>query len=184
MPPRWSIPISVRELPQDEIFIPIRDRLRGAIQGLNDSNCFVTDQPIPLHFPSGSYCVTVAPSEGSFSAEFYAGRGNATLTEQGSVIVTPMVCMKLDRPFRSEQALLQPDLGLLGWKRSILQALFVWDTSNFPGPAWEPTDANGRPLLRSQLQPRTATAPADVPEHGGWLGMQLVFGMMWDWDLK
>jgi hypothetical protein len=162
-----SIPISVRELPQDEILIANCDRLRGAIQGLNDSNCFVTYQPIPLHFPSGFYCVTVAPGEGSFPAEFYAGGGNATLTEQGSVIVTPMVCMKLDRPFRSEQALLQPDRGLLVWKRSILKALLVWDVSNFPGPAWEPTDANGRPLLRSQLQPRTSTAPADVPDHSG-----------------
>ncbi|MBL8869516.1 MAG: hypothetical protein JNK90_06955 [Planctomycetaceae bacterium] len=57
--------------------------------------------------------MTVVPGEGIFPPEFFAGGGNATLTEQGSVIVTPMVCMKLDRPFRSEQALLQPDRGLL-----------------------------------------------------------------------
>ncbi|MBN8603394.1 MAG: hypothetical protein J0M26_20330 [Planctomycetes bacterium] len=66
-----------------------------------------------------------------FPLEFFAGGGKATLIEQGSVIVTRMVCMKLDRPFRSEQALLQPDRGLLWWKRSILQALLVWAPKQF-----------------------------------------------------
>jgi hypothetical protein len=91
--------------------------------------------------------------------------------------------MKLDRPFRSEQALLQVDRGLLWWKRSILQALLVWDANDFPGAAWEVTASDGRPLLRNQLQPQRASAPADVPDHSGWLGMQISFGMAWDWEL-
>jgi hypothetical protein len=94
-----------------------------------------------------------------------------------------MVCRKLDRPFRSEQALLQPDRSLLWWKRSILKALLVWAPANVPGPSWEVTDPEGRPLLRSELQPIRASAPADVPDHGGWLGMQMVFTMPWDWEM-
>jgi hypothetical protein len=92
--------------------------------------------------------------------------------------------MKLDRPFRSEQALLQVDRGLLWWKRSILQALLVWDSSEFPGPPWEVTTPDGRPLLRSELQPIRSTTPADVPNIGGWLGLQMVFASEWDWDLR
>jgi hypothetical protein len=126
----------------------------------------------------------VAAGERTFPSEFFAGGGNATLTEQGSVIVTPMVSMKLDRPFRSEQSLLQPNRGLLWWKSSILQALLVWDPTNFPGPAWEVTTPDGRPLLRSELQPIRASAAADVPDHGGWLGMQLVLAMQWDWEMS
>ena len=184
MPPQLVYPHLRSRATQDEILIVIRDRLRSAIQGLNDSNCFVTDQPIPLHLPNGGYCVTVSPGEGSYPAEFYSGGGNATLTEQGSLIVTPMVCMKLDRPFRSEQALLQVDRGLLWWKRSILQALLVWNANDFPGAAWEVTASDGRPLVRNQLQPQRASAPADVPDHSGWLGMQISFGMVWDWNVK
>ena len=86
-----------------------------------------------------------------------------------------MVCLKLDRPFRSEQALLQPDCGLLWWKRSILQALLVWDPTDFLGPSWEVTAPNVVPLLRSELQPVRASAPANVPDHSGWLGMQKIF---------
>lgn len=157
--------------------IAIRDRLRTAIDVLNDSSCFVTDQPIPLHMPSGAFCVTVAPCEETFPTKFFAGGGDATLNEQGTVIVTPMVCMKLDRPFRSEQALLQLDCGLVWWKRSILKAFHVWDPTNFPGPSWEVTDSDGRSLLRSELQPIRASTPADVPDHGGGLGMQMVLGM-------
>ena len=183
MPPQLVYPHLRSRATQDEILVAIRDRLRTAIDVLNDSNCFVTDQPIPLHMPGGAYCVTVTPGEGTFPFEFFVGGGNATLTEQGSVIITPMVCMKLDRPFRSEQALLLPDRGLLWWKRAILQALLVWDPSNFPGPSWEVTDPNGRPLLRSELQPIRASAPADVPDHGGWLGMQMIFAMQWDWEM-
>lgn len=134
MPPQLVYPHLRFRATQDEILIAIRDRLRSAIDVLNDSNCFVTDQPILLHVPNGAYCVTVAPGERIFPSEFFAGGGNATLTEQGSVIVTPMVCMKLDRPFRSE------------------------------------------------LQPIGASATADVPDHGGWLGMQMVFAMQWDWE--
>lgn len=41
--------------------------------------------------------------------------------------------------------------------------------NNFPGPSWEVTDPDGRALLRSELQPIRASAPADVPDHGSWL---------------
>lgn len=95
-----------------------------------------------------------------------------------------MVCTKLDRPFRSEQALLQPDRGLLWWKRTILQTLLVWAPNNFPGTSWEVTDPDGRPLLRSEPQPIRASTLADVPAHVGWFGLQIVFAMQWDWEIS
>lgn len=81
MPPQLVYPHLRSRATQDEILIAIRDRLRSAIDVLNDSNCFVTDQPIPWHMPKGAYCVTVAPGEGTFPTEFFEGGGNATLTE-------------------------------------------------------------------------------------------------------
>jgi hypothetical protein len=49
MPPQLVYPHLRSRATQDEILIAIRDRLRAAFDVLNDSNCFVTDQPIPLH---------------------------------------------------------------------------------------------------------------------------------------
>ena len=79
---------------------------------------------------------------------------------------------------------MQPDHGFLWWKRSILQALLVWDFSNFPGPVWDITCPDGRRLLRSELQTIRASAPADVPDHGELFGVQLVFAMQWDWEIS
>jgi hypothetical protein len=75
-----------------------------------------------------------------------------------------MVCMKLDRPLWSEQALRQPDRGLLWWKCSILQALLVWDPSDFPGPSWEVTALDGTSATsQANCNLIRVSAPADVP---------------------
>jgi N-formylglutamate amidohydrolase len=61
MPPQLVYPHLRSTSHSGRDLIAIRDRLRSAIDVLNDSNCFVTDQPIPMHMPNGAYCVTVAP---------------------------------------------------------------------------------------------------------------------------
>ena len=56
MPPQVVYPHLRSRATQDEILITIRDRFRSAIEVLNDSNCFVTDQPIPLRRRCKSPC--------------------------------------------------------------------------------------------------------------------------------
>lgn len=167
----------------EEVMIAIRNRLRAAVPGLNDRTCFLSDQPVPAAFHGGGYCVTISPGPGTFPPEYQSGGGWTTLTEEATIIVTPMIQINLDRVPQAERALLAGDRGLLSlWKYRILRVLMKADPDSTTSKQWEPAIGD-RPLLRNSLLVVSASAPADIPDRDGWIGMQIVFRATWDWDL-
>lgn len=64
---------------QDRILASIVGRLIAQIDELDESNCWLTDQPIPVSIPGGRLAVTVSLGPGRFPAEFFAGGGADTL---------------------------------------------------------------------------------------------------------
>lgn len=78
---------------QPKIVTAVVEGLRAAVPGYNDQNCFESDQPVPAAFFGGRQCCTVSIGAGSFPHEFFAGAGSATLVEDGSLIITPMIDM-------------------------------------------------------------------------------------------
>ena len=140
---------------QKDICEALVARLRLKISFYNDANCFVSDQPTPVIFPSGKEGCTVAPGPGQFDDIKFSGAGMATLGENATAIVTCFVRHKRDRPGRGEQKLLSQADGMLVRKQLIIGALFAHH--------WEPVHpVTGDQLLTSQLSPQSVTAPGDV----------------------
>lgn len=178
---------------QIDILLAFADRLREH-EKLNEQNVVVSDQPVPLQFPAGGFCVCVAPGDGRFPDNLWEGGHHATGTESGSVIVGIYTQIRRDRPGRREQAMLgrksipgsEPSMerpSLLIWKRDILSLLTVQDPSRkAASQAWEPSK-DCAPLCRSIPRPIRATSALDVPGHDGWIGMQITWAVEWDWDL-
>lgn len=174
---------------QSDILIAFAERLRTHAK-LNEQNVVIDDQPVPTQFPGGGFCVCVAPGPGVFPDEMWTGGHHATATEDGSVIVGIYATNRRDRPGRGERRVTgradhidtrRP--ALLVWKRQILQLLLVETPAHGTmSQAWEP-DIDGVPLLRDQPVPKRCTAVLDVPEHDGWIGLQITFAIAWDWDL-
>lgn len=166
---------------QEKILRSIVARLRDKIERLNDQNCFLSDQAIPVTLPGGRYAVTVSPGAGSFVGQMFAGAGSATITEDGSVIITPIVIVNLDRPRQYGQRLTGDDdntWGIYQWKTAILKALFGFNDG------WEPRDGD-QPLLRDQLSPLNSDAPADVIiGKANAVAMKLVVSTAFDWDVS
>lgn len=174
---------------QDEILDAFAARLREH-PILNTATVVVSDQPIPALMPSGGYLITVAPGAGEFPHDLWANGHHNTATEDGSVIVGIFTQSLKDRPGRKEAALTSRAPGkpsLMAWKRAVLKILCVSDeqvTAGLSKQAWEPWDtATGRPFLRDIPQPVRSTAVLDVPEHKGWIGLEITFSCTWDWDL-
>ena len=143
-------------------------------------------------------CISISPGTGRFGLEGDLFE-HKQATEDGSIIVGIFRRSQLDRPGKAEAALLNPD-ALLVWKRRVLTHLTVYDSAKKHGsPKWEPVrrveafddeDPPNRleddlvPLCRSEgIFARSCTAPMDVSDHPGWLGIQITFSCVWDWDL-
>ncbi len=143
---------------QEHILQSIVERLIDKVERLNDQNCFLADQAIPITHPGGRYVVTVSMGAGSYVGQMFAGAGADTITEDGSVIITVILFNNLDRPRQSIRKIIGRDdqaAGLIQWKKQILRALFGFDDR------WEPT-LGDQPLLREQIAPLRVDAPADV----------------------
>lgn len=172
---------------QDEILDAFAARLREH-ELLSTATVVISDQPVPAFMPPGMYCICVAPGAGEFPHQLWANGHHTTATEDGSIIVGIYLNSQKDRAGRKEAAMTSRKPGrpsLLTWKRAVLKMLCVSDE---PVPAgtspqiWEPAIGD-RPLLRDQPQPVRATAVLDVPDHKGWIGLQITFSCTWDWDL-
>jgi hypothetical protein len=141
---------------QEPILQAITARLIGQIEDYNDQNCFISDQAIPITLPGGRIACTVSVGSGRFPNEFFAGGGADTLTEDGSIVITPMLVINLDRPRRASRKIVDRDdqtKGLLYYKWAILRALF--------SHPWEPTRGE-QPLLRDMLSPISCDDPQDA----------------------
>ena len=161
---------------QPKIVSAVVERLRAVVPGYNDQNCFESDQPVPAAFSGGRECCTVSIGAGSFPHEFFAGAGSATLVEDGSLIITPMIEVRTDRSWRQKNQLLD-GRGLLERKRQILVALFGT-------PDWEPADG-AQPLLRDLLAPLRSSQPGEVMVgEARMVALQLSVQTVFDWDLS
>lgn len=170
---------------QERILFSIVDRLIDQINELNDQNCWLSDQPVPLTIPGGRFAVTVSPGGGNFPHEFFSGGGSATLVEESHVVITPIVVNSVDRPRRSWRRVAGSDdadyieltPNLLSLKRQIIKSLVASDT-------WEPSYSN-RPILRDQIAPVSCTEPSDVSlGETAAIAMQIRFSTVFDWDLS
>lgn len=171
---------------QDEILLAIVERLINAIGELNDQNCWLADQPIPLSIPGGRFACTVSLGSGRFPNEFFAGGGHDTLVEDGSIVITPLVVNAADRPRRKWRKIVGGDSACgapscLYFKHAILKALLGRDAST--GEVWQP-NADERPLLRDMLSPLSCDSPHDVAVGDTVAtAMQMKFSTVFDWDL-
>lgn len=157
--------------------LSIRDRLISQIDGFSTASCFVSDYPEPpaTLVPPSDVWATVAPNDGTFPEQFFAGAGIETLNEQTEAIVTVFSIVALDNPGHTERGMLDESTGLVArWKPAILRALLV---------NWEPT-YDGDELLRDQMQPTRSTGPHQwMYGSRQYLRLSLVFSISFDWDL-
>lgn len=165
---------------QERILTSIVDRLIDQIEELDEGNCFLSDQPVPISMPKGRYAVTVSMGPGSFPHEFFGGAGDETVVEDGSVVVTPIVVSTADRPRQKWKKITGATRtgdtpSVMYFKREILKAML--------SPGWEPHDGD-QPLLRDMLSPVSADQPQDV-HVGETMGVasQIKFSTVFDWDL-
>jgi hypothetical protein len=161
---------------------------------LNEQNVVVSDQAIPLVMPGGRFCISVSFGSATFPRAAWDGGHHATATCDGKVVIGIYQQVMLDRPGRSEAALLH-DESILKWLQVVLSMLTVASPrSRERSQAWEPwielSDVPGSdqydwvyPALREIPVPTDYSAVADVPGHSGWIGMQINFACKWDWDL-
>lgn len=166
---------------QSDILSSIVARLIDQVDELTEDTCWLTDQPIPVTMPAGRYAVTVSIGGGRFPSEFFTGGGADTLTEDGSVVITPLVVTPADRPRRKWKKLVngsQPGDAptLLYFKHAILQSLLA-------DPEWEPQQGD-QPLLRDMLSPIACDPPRDV-RVGETVAaaMQMTFSTVFDWSI-
>lgn len=166
---------------QMEVLQEIRSRLIEKVPAYTDGNCFILDQPIPPDYPIGRECCTIAPGNGAFVEPMFAGGGFATLTENATTIVTPMVRQVRDAPRQAKTALLSQEDGLLERKWQILRACLH---DNFDLSVVDETQAMTRFLLRDQLSVRAADPPG-FTQIGQYqmMGLSIVFNTPFDWGL-
>jgi hypothetical protein len=169
---------------QEEILVAFSERLRSHVD-LNEQNVIISDQPVPEKFPGGEMCIVIAPGPGQFP-NWGAGH-HATATENGQLVIGIYVINRRDRPGRAEAKVIgSPNAkrrSILQWKQVILQLCTVDDIAKGrASDAWIPTRA-GRPILRDCPVPIRSTSPLDVPGHDSWIGLQITFSIVWDWNL-
>lgn len=164
---------------QQEILTAVVARLRECIPEYTDLTCFVSDHPTPVSFPAGPICCTVTLGAGTFPERMFAGGGQLTLCEQTTLLVSPYVRSKLDKPAQTTQIMLNEEKGLITrFKPAILKAL-LQDGASLP---WQPLDSTGQRLLRSDLAPANCSAPAP-DATGEFMGMIMSFAVEFDWRL-
>lgn len=160
---------------QDAILTLIAERLRGVL-GLGVSQCYETYEPLnPPKFPASGVYLSVAPGDGNFDQDLFAGGGRHQLAEESSIAVTIYSPIKTDHPDRAAQALHETARGLLPWKKSVLDVL----------AGHLLLDGSGRQVLRNPIYPLRATAPKRLNrEKGDVCFLAVIFGVDFDWALS
>lgn len=166
---------------QMEVLAAVRSRLISQVPAYTEANCFILDQPVPSDYPIGRECCTIAPGTGGFVEAMFAGAGYATLTENATTVVTPMVRQVRDKPREATQALLSQNDGLLERKWEILRALLEGD---FDLSIYDQATDDTRYLLREQLSIRFADPPGftQVGQYQ-FMGLSMTFNTPFDWGL-
>ncbi|MCD0459102.1 hypothetical protein [Roseiconus lacunae] len=172
----------IQRTDQIEILHAITERLISSIDLLNDSNCWLSDQAVPGSMPAGRFAVTVSVGAGRFPHEYFDGGGVDTLTEDGAIVITPIVSSPADRPKRAWKTIggraQRGDAPtLIQLKQLILKAMLSED--------WEPTNESGDAILRDMISPLDSSAPADVRVgETVAIAMQIRFSTAFDWSLE
>ena len=123
---------------QPKIVSAVVERLRSAVPGYNDQNCFESNQPVPAAFSGGRECCTVSIGAGSFPHEFFAGAGSATLVEDGSQREIADEAVKA-RNYRQDLAVTRPryfNLTSSLCHSILLDARFSHVGGNIPIAGW------------------------------------------------
>jgi hypothetical protein len=171
---------------QAEVLKAFADRIRsisGLSSGLNEQNVVISDQPIPSMFPGGRMCIVVCGGDGRFTAPSQSQK-----TEDSTVIVGAYVHIRRDRTGRSEAKLLD-DESIYDLKHKLIRGLKVAEPAKgATSRDWEPTRIirgpdRQSPLLRQPPKLLRSVGPVDVDEQPGWVGLQLHFSAIFDWDI-
>jgi len=167
---------------QAEILRQVVARLREKIAEFTESTCFVSDQEIPVSWPSGSICCTVSTGPAQYPPEFFTGGGRNQITKDSTLKVAVYVRSKLDHSPHTEAAIVGADKGIVSrFEPLILKTLLCDERDGLPVP-WEPCNKDGSKILRNQLSPSGSTPPTPVPQ-GDFLGMTISFDLTFDWLL-
>lgn len=157
----------------DIILNRIVARLREQIEGANEANCYVSDDPDGL--PAGNssqfiYVVSPAPS-GRFNEGMFDGGGTLQATVDTVLTVTVHSTAMNDQPHRAEQFFLNESRGLFASKASpVLKALAGHDL----------TDQEGDWILTQPIIPLDYNWERPNQKKGS---VQFGFRIMFDWKL-
>jgi hypothetical protein len=171
---------------QAEVLKAFAERIRsisGFSLGLNEQNVVISDQPIPSMFPGGRMCIVVCGGDGRFT-----GPSQSQQTEDSTVIVGIYIHNRRDRAGRSESKLLDEE-SIFDLKHKLIHALKVAEPNKGSASRdWEPTRIlrgpdRQSPLLRQPPKLLRSIGPVDVGEQSGWVGLQLHFSAIFDWDI-
>jgi len=161
---------------QKQILQAVVDRLIDYVDDYNTQNCFVSDQAVPSHFMGGRDFCTVSPGSGRFPTEFFTGAGTNSLVEDATIVITPGMVRRLDKPHKKDLVIVDLADSLVERKRQVLAAMVL--------DAWEPAIGT-QPLTRDMLSPVSATAPGDVRVgETEMIALQLTFSTVFDWLLE
>lgn len=176
-----------------DLLVAFQDRLREKVP-YSETQCFVTDEPVPLIWPSkGPWC-TVCLGDQQFDPELYSGGGMGQLCQHTPVLVTAFIQSGLDHPPRLPVAMLDPKAGILTeYKPKILRALLSEcdGKSDYPDLVvpWVPK-SGGQSICRDGVVPVSCSRPTYMVqgETNGRqginiLGITLTFRCSFDWSL-
>jgi len=144
----------------------LRDRLF-----LDESDCFLSLNPLVKVRGTGSLVYIVSPLSGQFDGMMLDGGGQKQATVNGGLSVTIRSYQQLDEPGHDYTGLQDVSIGVLQAATNVLAALTVWD----------PLDGDGNQLLRDQLSPYGYEIGKDDRTK---LFMQIGFNTVFDWDLE
>ena len=176
-----------------DLLTEVQTRLREKVP-FSESQCFITDAPVPIIFPGpGPFC-TISIGDSTFDEEYYSGGGMQQLTQHTPLLITLLLRSTLDHPPRIENALLDPGRGALAkYKPRVLRALLAdcdgESSDSDQTVPWSPKYL-GEPILRDYMVPVRCSAPTYMVqgEDGGrggayFLGLTLTFRCSFDWRL-
>ena len=154
----------------DAILTAVAVRLRDQLS-LDAATCYLALDPDSIPNPNpGTFFVVVSPTSGSFDEANFAGGGVSQATLQTSVIVRVYSPVQLDEPHHDTQWLTSTTVGIVEQMRRVLKALAGHDL-----------ESSGAQILAQPIFPQSQT----FGRYSRALGYgELVFGIVFDWDLS
>lgn len=151
-------------------------KLRDGVDGADEANCYVSDDPdaLPTPLPGGDFCWVISPSpSGQFDSRLWEGGGIYQATVDMHIVVTVHSIAQNDEPHRAQEFFNNRSRGLFtAVMPAVLKAMLA--------DGGDLLDASGRGLLAEPL------APADFqwqrPDRTSG-SVQLSFAVKFDWAL-